>query len=132
MIFIFGVIRLIIQKNTLCTNKIRVIYFYPNCVSILPYTILPFDNFVAADSFRICYQVSYLHCVKSVCIRSYSGPKKCGNTDQNNSEYEHFLRITYYYLHSSQMLTFSQSSKKLDQIKKIAPLWQGGCCFSAH
>ena len=80
--------------------------------------VLPFDNFVAADSFRIYYQVSYLQCLKSVRIRSYSGPQKYGNTDQNNSEYEHFLRITYYYLHSSQMLTFFQSSKKLDQSKK--------------
>ena len=38
----------------------------------------------------------YLHCVKSVCIRSYSGPylsvfsPKREDLDQNNSEYGHF------------------------------------------
>ena len=35
------------------------------------------------------------HCVKSVRIRSFSGPYFPAfglNTDQNNSEYEHFLR----------------------------------------
>ena len=36
MIFIFGVISIIIQKNTLCTNKIRVIYFWQNYVIFLP------------------------------------------------------------------------------------------------
>ena len=35
MIFISRVISIIIQKNTLCTSKIRVIYFCPNCVSVL-------------------------------------------------------------------------------------------------
>ena len=34
MIFISRVISIIIQKNTLCTSKIRVIYFCPNCVSV--------------------------------------------------------------------------------------------------
>ena len=36
-----------------------------------------------------------IHCVKSVRIRSYSGPysvKMRENTDQKNSEYGHFLR----------------------------------------
>ena len=36
-----------------------------------------------------------IHCVKSVRIRSYSGPYFPPfrlNTDQNNSEYGHFLR----------------------------------------
>ena len=36
-----------------------------------------------------------IHCVKSVRIRSYSGPysvKMRENTDQNNSEYGHFSR----------------------------------------
>ena len=36
-----------------------------------------------------------IHCVKGVRIRSNSGPysfRKRENTDQNNSEYEHFLR----------------------------------------
>ena len=35
------------------------------------------------------------HCVKSVRIRSYSGPYSVQmqeNTDQNNSEYGHFSR----------------------------------------
>ena len=36
-----------------------------------------------------------VHCVKSVRIRSYSGPysvRMRENTDQNNSKYGHFLR----------------------------------------
>ena len=36
-----------------------------------------------------------LHCLKNVCIASYSGPypvKMRKNTDQNNSEYEVFSR----------------------------------------
>ena len=37
MVFISGVIRIIIQKNTLCANKTRVIYFCPNCVNFLPW-----------------------------------------------------------------------------------------------
>ena len=36
MIFIFGVISIIIQKNTLCINKIRLIYFWQNYVIFLP------------------------------------------------------------------------------------------------
>ena len=36
MVFISGIISIIIQKNMLCTNKIRVIYFCPNCVNFLP------------------------------------------------------------------------------------------------
>ena len=35
MIFIFEIISIIIQKNTLCTNKFCVIYFCPNCVNFL-------------------------------------------------------------------------------------------------
>ena len=38
MIFIYGIISIIIQQNTLCTNKTRVIYFCPNCVNFLPKT----------------------------------------------------------------------------------------------
>ena len=33
MIFISGIRSIIIQKNTLCTDKILVIYYCPNCVS---------------------------------------------------------------------------------------------------
>ena len=33
MIFISGVISIVFQKNTLCKNKIRVIYFCRNCVN---------------------------------------------------------------------------------------------------
>ena len=36
MIFIFRIISIIFQKNKLCTKKIRVIYFCPNCVNFLP------------------------------------------------------------------------------------------------
>ena len=42
----------------------------------------------------------YLHCVKSVRIRSYSGshfPTFGLNTDQNNPKYGHFFRIVVYY-----------------------------------
>ena len=35
MIFISGIISIIIQKNRLCTNKIRVFCFYHNCVNFL-------------------------------------------------------------------------------------------------
>ena len=36
-----------------------------------------------------------MHCMKSVCIRSYSGPYSVqiwGKVDQNNSEHGYFLR----------------------------------------
>ena len=39
------------------------------------------------------YITTYIHCVKSFRIRSYSGPylvRMRENTDQNNSEYGHF------------------------------------------
>ena len=36
MIFISGIISIITHKNMLCTNKIHVIYFCPNCVNVLP------------------------------------------------------------------------------------------------
>ena len=42
----------------------------------------------------ICFFLYQQYCVKSVRIRSYSGPSSVRmrqNTDQNNSEYEHFL-----------------------------------------
>ena len=45
----------------------------------------------------VCYTVS-VHCVKSVRIRSYSGLFFLAfglNTDQNNSEYGHFLRSDF-------------------------------------
>ena len=42
MIVISGVISIIIQKNTSCTNKIRVIYFCPNCVNFLPENVYLF------------------------------------------------------------------------------------------
>ena len=41
------------------------------------------------------FALRFKDCVKSVRIRSYSGPysvRMLENTDQNNSEYEHFLR----------------------------------------
>ena len=42
-----------------------------------------------------CSILLKMHCVKSVRIRSYSRPclvRMLKNTDQNNSEYGHFLR----------------------------------------
>ena len=39
ILFISGVISIIVQKNTLCTSKIRVIYFCRNCVNFLPENI---------------------------------------------------------------------------------------------
>ena len=82
---------------------------------------------VAADKYDVnkcccsaCYssRMCHCHCVKSVRIRSYSGPyfptfelntKRYGsnspysvrmqeNTDQNNSEYGHFLRTMWHEL----------------------------------
>ena len=38
--FIPGVMSIIMQKNTLCASKIRVIYFCPNCVSFFPKSFL--------------------------------------------------------------------------------------------
>ena len=35
VVFIPGITSIIIQKKTLCQNKIRVIYFCPNCVNFL-------------------------------------------------------------------------------------------------
>ena len=39
MIFISGVISIIFQKNKLYTNKIRAIYFCPNCINFVPENI---------------------------------------------------------------------------------------------
>ena len=44
MTFISGIISIIIRKNTLCTNKIRMIYFCPSCVNFLPENVF-FKNF---------------------------------------------------------------------------------------
>ena len=44
-------------------------------------------------------EISDMHCVKSVRIRSYSSPYFPAfglNTDQNNSKYGHFLRSDVY------------------------------------
>ena len=41
MIFIFGVISIVFKKNTLCTNKICVIYFCPNCVNFFLENVQP-------------------------------------------------------------------------------------------
>ena len=35
MTFICGIISIIVQKKTLCKNKIRAIYFCPNCVNFV-------------------------------------------------------------------------------------------------
>ena len=42
LIFISGIISIIIQKNTICTNKIRVIHFCPNFVFFLPENVHSF------------------------------------------------------------------------------------------
>lgn len=36
VISISEIISIITHKNMLCTNKIRAIYFCPNCVNVLP------------------------------------------------------------------------------------------------
>ena len=49
----------------------------------------------------IAQQINELHCVKSVRMRSYSGPysvRMRENTDQNNSEYGHFSRSAGLYM----------------------------------
>ena len=62
-------------------------------------------NLVTDDD--LYYQTAFhkviKHCVKSVRFRSYSGPYFSAfglNTDQNNSEYGHFLRSKNFVLHS--------------------------------
>ena len=47
------------------------------------------------NRFYLFYELNQSHCVKSVHIRSYSSPYSVWireNTDQNSSEYGHFLR----------------------------------------
>ena len=63
-----------------------------------------FPEHSGADRQKLDRQMKFLsmeanlrikHCAKSVRIRSYFGPysvRMRGNTDQNNSEYGHFLR----------------------------------------
>ena len=46
MIFISGVMSIIVQKNTLCANTVRVIYFCPNCVNFLPENLYFFYFFL--------------------------------------------------------------------------------------
>ena len=50
-------------------------------------------------------ELTFFHCVKSVSIRSFSGPhsvRMWENTDQKNSEYGHFSRSVYFNNMSSQ------------------------------
>ena len=57
--------------------------------------------------------MSTAHCVKSVGIRNYSGshfPAFGPNTDQNNSEYGHFLCSGEFYYEGC---VFSPLSKKV-------------------
>ena len=59
MIFISGVRSIIFQKNKLCTNKICLIYFCPNCVNFLPENVHFFGVFLGtppSDSHcRFCF-----------------------------------------------------------------------------
>ena len=44
-----------------------------------------------------CEIITNFHCIKNVCIRSYSGPyfgKMWENTDQNNSKYKLFYAVS--------------------------------------
>ena len=45
-IFLSRIISIIMQKNTLCTSKINVIYFFPNSVNVLPEKVHFFFYFV--------------------------------------------------------------------------------------
>ena len=48
------------------------------------------------------FRLNYSHCIKSVRIRSYSGPylvQMRENTDQNNSEYVRFPRSEHFIIH---------------------------------
>ena len=59
------------------------------------------------------------HCMKSVRIRSYSDPHFPAsglNTDQNNSEYEHFL---FSGVRVSSLKIYSSSSSFYDNFLKI-------------
>ena len=63
MIFISEIISIIIQKNRLCTNKIRVFCFYHNCINFLsqnpnfcPPACAPM---VILASFRSQFQLHY-------------------------------------------------------------------------
>ena len=63
------------------------------------------------------------HCVKSVRIRSYSGPHFPAfgmNTDQNNSKYEHFLRSEQYTTRGQQLF-FDGFPSKFNTIKTTRP-----------
>ena len=67
-------------------------------------------------------KISY--CVKSVRIRGSSGPysvQKRENTDQNNSEYKHFLRNSYILYH--QTSNIERFVKKFVQ-RCILDVWQ--------
>ena len=65
--------------------------------------------------------MGHIHCVKSVRIRSYSGPyfPEFGlSTDQNNSEYRHFLCSDNLSVQSMFTLITSASLKYIIKLKK--------------
>ena len=66
MIFISGVINIIIQKNTLCTSKVLLIYFCPNCVNFLPENVQFFLSFflkgAAPQLVRLCSKQNKNNC----------------------------------------------------------------------
>ena len=75
-----------------------------------------------------------IHCVKSVYIRSCSGPFRMrGNTDQNKSEYRHFLSSNFLPIatslnsekHTLQKMKFpiKHFFCKCDQIRKKLRIW---------
>ena len=65
MIFTSGIVSVIIQKNKLCKNKIRAIYFCPNCVKFLPENVNVFFFFLQTltktkQKCKKIWQFSYL------------------------------------------------------------------------
>ena len=54
MIFISGIISIITHKNMLCTNKIRSIYFCPNCVNVLPENVYFWGERLPPASTSMC------------------------------------------------------------------------------
>ena len=79
MILISGVMSIIMQKNVFCTNKICLIYFFPNCISFCLKTFIFFIFGRATAPLpppRLCAYAMQMHlrmhAGKSICQRNWS------------------------------------------------------------
>ena len=77
----------------------------------------------------ILQSATTFHCVKSVCIQSFSSPYSARmreNTDQKNFEYGHLLQsgVTLYPFQAS--IPFLYSLKTLENFRFSAILWSNG------